>query len=243
VQQNAVRALYHYARATAFVIGEYQLAKMPSAKLIIVPAPWVLNQQAWDLLVSKVKAGATLLVSGRIDADEHWVPVPERTRGWNMDYTSAALIAREVEVEWPEGSARLSYGGERTTYAERGVLGGGQTFVDLPLGAGRILYFALPLELADQLDEVGRIYRFAMKRAGVSVAYETSCEDPGMLICPTRLPEATLYVLTSESAGAAPIEFRDKLSGADFRVSLSPGRAALLLISREGRILASYNAH
>ena len=242
VQQSAVRASYHYARATAFVTGEYQLSKMPSAKLIIVPAPWVLNQGAWDLLMSRVRAGATLLISGRIDADEHWVPVPERTRGWNVEYTSAALTTREVVVEWPEGFARLSYAGDRTTYAERGVLGGGRTFVDLPLGAGRILYFALPLELADQLDEVGRIYRFAMKRAGVSVAYETTCEDPGMLICPTQLADATLYVLTSESAGAAPVEFRDKLSGTDLRVSLAPGRAALLLVSREGRILASYNA-
>jgi hypothetical protein len=242
VQQHAVRALYHYARATAFVVGEYQLSKMPSAKLIIVPAPWVLQQEAWDLLMSKVMGGATLLISGRIDADEHWVSVPERTRGWNVEYTSAALTTREAAVKWPGGSARLSYADDRTTYAERGVLGGGQTFLDLPLGKGRILYFALPLELADQLDEVGLIYKFAMKRAGVGVAYETSCEDPGILICPTRFPDATLYVLTSESAGAAPVVFRDKLSGADFRISLAPGRAALLLVGRDGYIIASYNA-
>jgi len=242
VQQNAVRALYQHARATAFVAGEYQLSRMPDAKLIIVPAPWVLHQEAWDLLMSKVRAGATLLVSGRIDADEHWVSVPERTRGWNVKYTSAALTTREVAVNWPGGSARLSYSGDKTTYAERGVLGGGQTFLDFPLGTGRILYFALPLELADQLDEVGRIYKFAMNRAGVISAYETSCEDPGILICPTRLPDATLYVLTSESAGAAAVAFLDKLSGADFHVNLPPGRAALLLIGRDGRILASYNA-
>ena len=242
VQQNSVRALYYHARATAFVSGEYQLSRMPNAKLIIVPAPWVLHQEAWDLLMSKVRAGATLLVSGRIDADEHWVSVPERMRGWNVEYTSAALTTREAALKWPGGAARLSYSGDKTTYAERGVLSGGQTFLDLPLGSGRILYFALPLELADQLDEVGRIYKFALKRAGVRPAYETSCEDPGILICPTRLPDATLYVLTSESADAATVAFKDKMSGADFHVSLAPGRAALLLVGRDGRILASYNA-
>lgn len=241
VQQNAVRALYHYARASAFVTGEYQLARMPDAKLIIVPAPWVLQQEAWDLLMTKVRAGATLLVSGRIDADEHWISVPERTRGWNPEYAPAALTSREGVVKWPAGSARLSYSADRTTYAERGMLSDGRTFLDIPLGAGRILYFALPLELADQLDEIGRIYTYAMQRAGTGSMYTTTCDDPGVLICPTRLPDATLYVLTSESADTARVAFHDTMSGADLRVSLKPGRAALLLVGRNGRTLASYN--
>jgi hypothetical protein len=135
----------------------------------------------------------------------------------------------------------LSYSGDKTTYAERGVLDGGQTFLDLPLGKGRILYFALPLELADQLEDIGRIYRFALKRAGVHAAYETSCEDPGILICPTQLPGATLYVLTSESADTVSVEFEDTTSGADFRVRLAPGRAALLLVGRNARVITSYN--
>ena len=241
VQQNAVRALYHHARATAFVTGEYQLSRMPDARLIIVPAPWVLHQEAWDLLMSRVRAGATLLISGRIDGDEHWLPIPERTRDWNSEYTWGALTSREATVTWPGSSARLSYGGDRTTYGERGILPGGQTFLDVQLGAGRILYFALPLELADQLNEVGRIYKYAMNRAGARVAYETSCEDPGILISPTQLPDATLYVLTSESMESSPVAFRDKMSGADFRISLDAGRAALLLVGRDGHLLASYN--
>jgi hypothetical protein len=243
VQQNAVRALYHYARATAFVTGEYQLSQMPNAKLIIAPSPWVMSQDAWDMLMIKVKAGATLLVSGRIDADEHWVPVPKRVHDWNVDYKWTALTTREVTVNWPEGSGHLSYSGDKTTYAERGILGNNQNFLDLQLGEGRILYFALPLELADQINEVGRIYKYAMKRAGISAAYKTTCEDPGILICPTQLPNATLYALTSESASTADVTFRDKMSGADFHISLAPGRAALMLVGKDGKIIASYNVH
>jgi hypothetical protein len=55
------------------------------------------------------------------------------------------------------------------------------------------------------------------------------------------LPDATLYVLTSESAGNAPVAFRDNLSGAGFRISIPPGGGALLLVGRDGRIVASYN--
>ncbi len=168
-------------------------------------------------------------------------PVPERTRDWSVGYSWSALTSREASVAWPGGSGRLSYSGERTTYAERGVLAGGETFLDVPLGAGHILYFPLPLELADQQDEIGRIYTYAMTRAGVTRAYTTDSQDPGILICPTQLPEATLYVLISESAGKGVAKFRDGLSGTEFHVSLEPGRAALLLVARDGRILASYN--
>jgi hypothetical protein len=241
VQQNAVRALYHYARGTAFAVGEYQLSKLPEATLIIVPAPWVISQEAWDALMGKVRAGATLLISGRVDADEHWQSVPERTRGWSVGYSPAALTTREALITWPGGSAHVSYSGERTTYAERGVLADGKSFLDVPFGAGHILYFPFPLELADQLDEVGRIYKYAMTRAGVTTAYTTDLADPGILICPTQLQDATLYVLTSESAVKAQAGFRDNLSKAEFRVSIEPGRAVLLLVSKDGRILASYN--
>lgn len=241
VQQRAVRALYQYAKSTAFAVGEYQLSQMPDAKLIIVPAPWVLSQEAWDLLMNKVKAGATLLISGRIDVDEHWVSIPDRMKGWNMKYASADMTTREVDVKWPGGTAHLSYSTDKTTYAQRGVLSDGKTFEEISLGKGHILYFTVPLELSDQLDEIGRIYKYAMKRAGVSSPYETDCEDPGILICPTQLPEATLYVLTSESANTAPFEFRDKLSDKDFRISLAPGRAGLMLIGKDGKVISSYN--
>lgn len=242
VQQNAVRALYNHARATAFAIGEYQLAEMPKTKLIIVPAPWILSNEAWDQLLSKVRAGATLLISGRIDADDHWGAVPERLRNLNIEYSHAALTTRETMVKFENDSIRLSYSGDRTTYAERGVLLSGNNFVDISLGSGHILYFTLPLELADQSDAIGRVYRFAIKRSGVHVAYETNCQDPGILICPTSLPQATLYVLTSESANSGPIVFHDKLSNSDIRVNLAPGRAALLLVKKDGTIAAEYNA-
>jgi hypothetical protein len=240
-QQNAVRTLYQYARGTAFAVGEYQLSQMPDAKLIIVPSPWVISQDAWKILMTKVKDGSTLLISGRIDADNHWAPVPERTRDWNISYRSEPLMTRETTIDWPEGNSRFTYPNDKTTYAERGVLSNNQTFLDLQIGKGHILYFALPLEIADQLDEVGRIYKFAMKQAGVNTAYETACKDPGILICPTQLPDATLYVLTSESADISPVTFRDKKSSTDFTISIEPGRAALLLVRKDGKIVASYN--
>jgi hypothetical protein len=243
VQQKAVRALYNYARGTAFAVGEYQLDHMPDAKLIIVPSPWVLNQGAWDKLMTKVKNGTTLLISGRVDADEHWRSVPSRTKDWEPEYSEEALRTRYADIAWSGDSARVSFSGDKTTYLDRGVLEGNKTFVNIKMGSGHILYFALPLEMADQLNVIGQIYKFAMRQAGVTEAYSTTCSDPGMLICPTELPGATLYVFTSESANTNPIQFHDRSSGADFTVHLAPGRGALMMVAKDGKVIASYNVH
>ena len=241
-QQKCVRALYHYARASAYVVGEYQIELLGNPRLIVLPSPWVLSQKAWEAILAKVRDGATLLVSGPFDADEHFHSTT-RPRDVGLDYQSGPLATREDFVRWPEGQAWLSYSGEKTTHLERAFMASGQTFAEKPLGRGMILHFALPLELNDNLKAIGEIYRFALGRAKVTPTYTTGAEDPGVLICPTQLERATLYVLTSETSSAGPVTFRDTASGKEISFILEPGRAALLLLSRTGEILASYNFH
>jgi len=239
-QQKCVRALYHYARSSAYVVGEYQLQLMGTPKLIILPSPWVLEQKAWDTILAKVREGSTLLLSGRFDADEHFRPL-DRQRELQIAYQPGLLTSRENLVQWREGQAALTYSADKCTYLERGLLASGETFVEKQLGKGKILYFALPLELNDDLPAIGRIYRFALRRANVTAIYATTTEDPGVLICPTGLKGVTLYVLTSESSSTHTIAFHDAASGKDFEQKLLPGRAALLLVLHNGKVAAAYD--
>jgi hypothetical protein len=112
--------------------------------------------------------------------------------------------------------------------------------LEQPLGNGKILFATLPLELNENLQAVGDIYRYAMKVANVSPTYTTNLTDAGMLICPTRLPKSTLYVLASESNQKA-IAFHDVRSGKDFSGQLENGRAALLLVGDDGNLITTYN--
>ena len=116
---------------------------------------------------------------------------------------------------------------------------GEQDWAERPLGKGKILFAALPLELNQNLQAVGDVYRYAMKVADISPTYNTTLTNAGILICPTRLPKATLYVLTSESNQKA-VEFRDVRSGKDFSGQLENGRAALLLIDDQGNLITTY---
>jgi hypothetical protein len=241
-QQKCVRALYQYARASAYVVGEYQIKLLGNPRLIIVPSPWVFDQHAWEAILAKVRDGATLLISGRIDDDAHFHST-SRLRDLGLDAHAGLLTTRENRLEWPEGKTWLSFSGDKTTYLERTFFPEGRTFESKSLGKGKILFVALPLELNDNLKAIGEVYTYALHQAGVDPVYTTDVADPGMLICPTVWKDATLYVLTSESSSSTLLRFHDVASGGDFSTRLDPGRAALVLISHRGAILASYNWH
>ena len=108
------------------------------------------------------------------------------------------------------------------------------------MGKGKILFAALPLELNDNLKAIGDVYSYALKVAGIVPVYTTKINDPGILICPTQYPEATLYVITSES-NREQVDFTDVRSGKEFLGTLASGRAAILLVGADGKLLATFN--
>ena len=238
-QQNAVRALYYYARGEAYAVGEYQIASLGSPKLIILPSPFALTEDAWQAIVARVQAGAVLLVTGPFGGDAHFHPTGRQDQV-GLAYVDAPLTLRSNAFKWAEGEAELTFGGNKTTILSRARMPGDQDWEEKPLGKGKILFAALPLELNQNLRAMADVYRYAMKQANISPTYTTSLTDPGMLICPTRLPKATLYVLTSESNRKA-VEFQDVRSGKTFSGQLENGRAALLLIDDRGNLITSYN--
>lgn len=238
-QQKSVRALYHYARSSGYAVGEYQLDLLGNPKLILVPAPWTLSPAAWDALTAKVRAGATLLLTGRFDQDEHFRPT-DRHKAAGLDYEPRILATRDNPVRWPGGSGQATFSGNKTTFLDQAVLPSGATFARQPMGQGQILFFALPLELNDDMKLLGDVYRWALTEARVPPVYQTRLDDPGILICPTALETGTLYVLTSESSVRRDVAFRDIASGKDLSATLEPGRAALLMVTRTGEVVARY---
>jgi hypothetical protein len=238
-QKNAVRALYGYARSQAYAVGEYQTELLGSPKLIIVPSPLGLAEPAWQAIEDRVKDGAVLLVTGPFAEDAHFHNTG-RQDAIGLPYQTEALSIRDHLVHFPWGDEQLSFGGDNTTYLSSAALPNGEEWAEKPFGKGKILFAALPLELNDNLQAVGDVYSYALKVAGVAPIYTTTLKDPGILICPTKFPEATLYVITSES-NQAQVNFLDVRSGKRFAGTLASGRAAILLVAADGRLLASYN--
>ena len=230
--------LYGYARCQAYAVGEYQIETLGTPRLIILPSAYGLTEAAWGAIEARVREGAVLLASGPFDGDAHLHPT-RRAADAGISYTTVPLELRDQTFRWAGEPLTLTYGGMKTTTLSRAQLSDNRDWVEQPLGRGKILFSALPLELNDRLDSVAAVYAYALKAAGVENAYTTTMQDPGILICPTEFPHATLYVLTSET-NEPNVSFRDQRSGKTFTVNLEPGRAALLLVGDDGARIASY---
>jgi hypothetical protein len=238
-QQAAVRALYNYAHAQAYAVGEYQSELLGSPKLILLPSPYGVTDAAWQAILARVQAGAVLLVTGPFAGDPHLHPTG-RQESVGLPYAVEPLTLRENLFHFPGGDEAVTYSGLKTTVLSRAALPGGEDWAEKPYGKGKILFAALPLELNDNLQAVADVYSYALKAANIAPVYSTALKDPGILICPTRYPNATLYVLTSES-NRQGISFQDLRSGRKFSGTLPSGRAALLLVGTNGKLLATYN--
>jgi hypothetical protein len=238
-QQKAVRALYNFAHGQAYAVGEYQSELLGSPKLILLPSPYGLTDAAWQAIAQRVQAGAVLLVTGPFAGDPHLHPTG-RQDAVGLPYATEPLTVRENHFQFPGGEEIATYSGLKTTVLGRAVLPNGEDWAEKPYGNGKILFAALPLELNDNLQAVADVYSYALKVANVAPVYSTALKDSGILICPTRYPNTTLYVLTSESS-QQDVSFQDLRSGRKFSGTLPSGRSALLLVGTDGKLLATYN--
>ena len=238
-QQSAVRALWGFARGEAYAVGEYQIQLLGSPRLILLPSPLGLSQTTWQAIEERVRAGAVLLVTGPFGDDPHF-HATGRQDSVGISYRAEPLTIRNNMFHFPGGDEELSFAGNQITALSRATLPNGEDWVEKPLGKRKILFAAVPLELNSNLKALGDVYAYALKAAGVTPVYTTTLKDPGILICPTRFPDATLYVITSESNQTA-VAFEDVRSGRHFAETLKSGRASLLLVGADGKILSNYN--
>ena len=238
-QQNAVRALYQQAHGSAYVVGEYQIERLGTPKLILLPSPLGLTEGAWMAIETRVRAGATLLVTGPFDADAH-LHGTDRAKALGLNYQTVALDLREEKMNWPGGDDVFSYAGKKTTVLMRAALADGSQWKEIALGSGRILFSALPLELSDNLEGVGRVYAYAMRKSGIVAQVVSGKNEPGILVCPTEYKDATLYVLSSETERRT-VSFEDRRSGKTFATVMEPGRGAIVMVGVDGKMIASYH--
>ena len=236
--QRAVRVLANHLHVPVRAVGEYGLADTLGApRLIIAPSPRVLTDAAWQTLLEAVEKGATLLVTGIIDANEHWLPV-ERTRALGLRAASRPVAGQEAAViagtTW-----RLGYRGDRLERVETGVVAGASPTAlhRIARGKGAILWMPLPVELSDSPDATVALYGAAVAEAGVKPAILVEPADGSVYVGSITYADAVLVALASESSADHDVSV-SLPSGVATRVHLPAGRATLLLLDRKsGKVL------
>jgi hypothetical protein len=192
-------------------------------------------------LLHYVEGGGNLLVTGPISRDEHWQRV-DRTSAFKLNGQVTPLWYHNAMLRMGSASIPLSFSQDRQFWAEVQTFENGDTFVEVPLGKGRIYWAAFPVELAEGTAAAANVYQYVAQRVGLAPQYEMQSPVPaGVLIYPTVLDDSVLYVFASETSSPAQITLRDKLTGAQVSFVLQPERAAIALISKDKRaVIAKY---
>jgi hypothetical protein len=236
--QRAVRVLANHLHVQTRAVGESGLAEtLGTPRLIIAPSPRVLTDAAWQALLAAVEKGSTLLVTGIIDANEHWVPV-ERTKALGLQASSRPVAGQEPAVI-AGTTFRLGYRGDRLERVETAFVAEESPAAvhRIALGKGSILWMPLPVELSDWPDATVALYRAAITQAGVRPTVVVEPADGSVYAGAITYADAVLVALASESSEDSHLTL-SLAGGPATPISLQAGRAALLLLDRNsGKVI------
>jgi hypothetical protein len=240
-QRKSVRTLLYQNRLAAYAVAENQLPKMGNPKLAILPSPQNLTDEAWRLLMKYVDAGGNLLITGPVERDEHW-QVARRAEQLKIEAQAEPLIYHNAALRIGDRPLNLSFDQQKQNQAESLRFKDGSSFKEISYGSGRIFWAAYPVEFGEGTQAAAILYAYAAAEAGVTPEFELLIQlSPGVMVYPTVLEDAVVYVMISDNAEDAKIDLRDKLTGTRLTLQLAAQHAAIAVIGKkEKSVIAKY---
>ena len=238
--KRCVRVMYYHLGMPVAAVSEYRTDRIRSApKLIVVPSPRTLNDSAWEKILSLVDRGSTLLITGIVDTDDHWLPV-HRLKQFGVSADSKPVAEEEFLVI--DGlEYQVSYRGDKIQRLEKAVIDEDdpQEVMTIPHGKGMIFWSPLPVEVSESVEPTVALYEYALKGAKLSPMFSLERKDPSVLVLPTVFNESVLYTVVSESDRDGEIHVLDRETETTLTVNIEAQRVALVFLSRkDGKILA-----
>ena len=237
--RRCVRAMYYHCgipmqAVSEYTIGDYSL----NAKLILVPSPGVMTEKCWDALLAASRRGATVAISGVIDADDHGLPV-ERSRLFNASAIIES-VSQSEEVSIGAQSFTTRYEGEKIQRLEKSVFPGNR-ILSQPYGQGRFIWSPLPLELGDSMPTVVAFYKHALTQSGIAPVFHASPNPPSVLVLPSLFRDVVLYTFISENDRDKLINLTHLETRSRVAVGVAAGGVAMIVLDRKSGKLLSRN--
>ena len=189
--------------------------------------------------MSAVRNGATLLVTGVVDRDEHWIPM-DRSRELGLR-AAIAPVAQDEALRVDGVDLQAGFHGDAFQRIEKEIVDDeeGAGVHAVPLGKGKVIWCPLPLETASESGPVTALYRYALKQAGVRAVFSVDHADPSVLIRPSVFARSVLYTLINESGQHKQINLTHLENQARISVPLPPQRAAHAIVDRSSGQIAA----
>jgi hypothetical protein len=240
-QRNAVRTLAYNLHLMPYVITENHLAELGSPKLAILPSPQSLSELGWQALLSYVRDGGNLLVTGPVSRDEHMHSV-NRTAALEIDAFTEPLTSHNAQIRLDSAAINLAFDQQKQFALEILHFGDAAGLHELSVGKGRIFWAAYPVELAESPDSATQLYSYVAGKLRLTPRFELrSALPPGVLVYVTELDDSVLYIFESEFATDSAINLHDSVSGAELKAAVAAHHASMALVDKKTKsVLAKY---
>ncbi len=241
--RKCVRAMFYHCRVPLWAMSESHFGKTnPDSKMIIVPAPRVLTNESWKALANHASRGTTIVISGVLDADEHWMPVTSRYRDIFGLKAEAEPVSESESILIGNREYLVRFEGEKIQRIDKALLrtNGPARVIVQRHGAGRFVWSPVPIEAGNSIDALVAFYRFGLAHAHVSPAFTVSPDTPSVLVLPAMLENHVLYTLVSETDRDVRLTILHRATRTRLPVIIPGGRTAFVLLERStGRVIES----
>jgi hypothetical protein len=240
--KRAVRAFHYYCRQTLRAVSEYNIDEIVTEvgvpKLVVVPAPRVLTDNAWQNLVELARKGAVIAITGCFSDDEYLVARPRHVElGLNAPI-SAKPVSQTETVAIGGKQFRVRFAGEKMERLEKADTADNK-IVMAKIGSGKIVWCPAPLELGENIEPAAAFYDLVLSQAGVAPTFSLADDNPAILVRPTEFNDAVLYTIVSESGRDERVTLTHLPTRTAVEFDLPIGRTNLIFIDkRTGKILS-----
>ena len=234
--RKCVRAMFYHCRVPVRTVSEYKHTESKArANVIIVPAPCLLSENCWQTLSANAVRGATIIISGVLDADEYGMSHASRYQNIFGRAAETRSVSESEPILIGDREYLVRYEGEKIQRIEKAVAKT-QPPVQVIVqerGAGRFVWSPLPLEAGNSMDAIVAFYRFGLTHAGLAPSFTVSPDDPSLLVLPTIFEKHVLYTLVSETDRDLSVNLGQRRTGPRLSVTVPAGRTAFVLQDRE----------
>ncbi|MCZ7558620.1 MAG: cellulase family glycosylhydrolase [Bacteroidia bacterium] len=231
-----VRAMAYGCRMPLRAVSEYTLNEtaLAGAELLVLPSAGKLNEVAWQKVLTAVRAGATLLVTGVIDRDEHQRE-QLRSAQWKLSARQRPVHQSEI-LEIDGDPVPVAFRGEKIQRILTAEVEGERYAVlhRSKLGKGELLWCPLPVEIGDTPVAVTALYREALRLARLRPPVQLDPDTPDVLVTVSEYANATLLGVINEGSDMKEFELRFR-GGSAIDVEIAAGQSQLLLLDGRGR--------
>jgi hypothetical protein len=224
--KRVVRLLAERFGVVPTALSEIRLSseRLRDARLVLVPAPEVLEEKAAAALLAATKAGARVLVTGAVEGDSYGRATTSLQALGIVD--AGRPLALHEPTPWGSGGCATFEG----LAQERMRRAGKPSLAAL---TGSVWHEPLPLELAREVEPITALLGAALRAAGI----ETHPGSGGVAARILVAPKAVLVVVVNETPDATRRRLR--VEGRTLEVPVAALGARLALFERgSGKLIA-----